>query len=157
MVATGVLLGNKVTESNTQTLTHTLWSLLNLLPSGENQRPHRHNSVALDLCVAGPTRGAYTLMGPELGKEVMMTGFSCALLDWVGFLCAYHCGSYSRVVSLALPAGPDGWVKDPIRVDWGAGGCFVTPPGWWHSHHNDSPEDAWVLPLQVRAAAKKEL
>lgn len=24
----------------------------------------------------------------------------------------------------------------------------VTPPGWWHSHHNTSTEDAWVLPLQ---------
>ena len=29
------------------------------------------------------------------------------------------------------------------------GGTFVTPPGWWHSHHNDSDEDAWVLPMQV--------
>lgn len=28
------------------------------------------------------------------------------------------------------------------------GGSFVTPPGWWHSHHNDSAEDAWVLPMQ---------
>lgn len=28
------------------------------------------------------------------------------------------------------------------------GGSFVTPPGWWHSHHNDSDEDAWVLPMQ---------
>ena len=24
----------------------------------------------------------------------------------------------------------------------------MTPPGWWHSHHNDSDEDAWVLPMQ---------
>lgn len=42
----------------------------------------------------------------------------------------------------------EGWVKDPIRLDWATGACFVTPPGWWHSHHNDSAEDAWVLPLQ---------
>lgn len=41
-----------------------------------------------------------------------------------------------------------GWVKNPIRLDWASGACFVTPPGWWHSHHNDSEEDAWVLPLQ---------
>ena len=41
-----------------------------------------------------------------------------------------------------------GWVKDPIRLDWASGACFVTPPGWWHSHHNDSEVDAWVLPLQ---------
>ena len=25
---------------------------------------------------------------------------------------------------------------------------FVTPPGWWHSHHNESDEVAWVLPMQ---------
>ena len=24
----------------------------------------------------------------------------------------------------------------------------VTPPGWWHSHHNESGESAWVLPIQ---------
>merc|ERR1712146_840497 len=40
----------------------------------------------------------------------------------------------------------DGWGKNPIRVDWATNGVFVTPPGWWHSHHNDSGEDAWVLP-----------
>ena len=38
-------------------------------------------------------------------------------------------------------------------MEWAAGGVFVTPPGWWHSHHNDSTEDAWVLPLQVRASS----
>ena len=106
----GILLGNKTTEANTKTLTHTLWSLLNLLPAGQKQRPHRHNSVALDLCVSAAPKGVYTLMGPELDEE--------------------------------------GWVKDPIRLDWATGACFVTPPGWWHSHHNDSGEDAWVLPLQ---------
>lgn len=49
----GVLLGNKATETGTKTLTHVLWSLLNELPPNNNQRPHRHNSVALDLCVSG--------------------------------------------------------------------------------------------------------
>merc|ERR1719330_1661982 len=28
------------------------------------------------------------------------------------------------------------------------GGVFITPPGWWHSHHNESDEQAWVLPVQ---------
>jgi gentisate 1,2-dioxygenase len=28
-----------------------------------------------------------------------------------------------------------------------AGGAFVRPPGWWHSHHNESDEDAIVLPV----------
>jgi hypothetical protein len=35
-------LGNKITEKNTKTLTHTLWSLLNLLPAGNKQRPHKY-------------------------------------------------------------------------------------------------------------------
>lgn len=106
----GVLLGNKITEQNTLTLTHTLWSLLNVIPPGDAQRPHRHNSVALDLCVNAASEGVYTLMGPELDAE--------------------------------------GWVKDPIRCDWKTGGVFTTPPGWWHSHHNESSEPAWVLPMQ---------
>jgi len=41
-----------------------------------------------------------------------------------------------------------GMVKDPIRCDWVTGAMFVTPPGWWHSHHNETDEDAWVLPMQ---------
>jgi gentisate 1,2-dioxygenase len=63
----GILLGNKITEDSTKTLTHTLWSLLNMLPAHDDQRPHRHNSVALDLCVSAPEgQDVYTLMGPEL-------------------------------------------------------------------------------------------
>ncbi len=41
-----------------------------------------------------------------------------------------------------------GNIIDPVRVDWQAGGVFVTPPGWWHSHHNESEYDAVVLPVQ---------
>lgn len=113
----GILLGNKSTEDNTKTLTHTLWSLLNVLPAGDAQRPHRHNSVALDLCVSASTAvnadgkaKVYTLMGPELDE--------------------------------------DGWVKDPVKCEWTTGSVFTTPPGWWHSHHNESDEAAWVLPMQ---------
>lgn len=42
----------------------------------------------------------------------------------------------------------DGNIIEPIRCDWTPGGVFVTPPGWWHSHHNESDETAWVLPMQ---------
>ena len=24
----------------------------------------------------------------------------------------------------------------------------MTPPGWWHSHHNLGDQEAWVLPIQ---------
>ena len=104
----GVLLGNAKC-AQTKTLTHVLWSLLNSIPSNSVQRPHRHNSVALDLCVAA-SPNVYTLMGREIDEN--------------------------------------GFIIDPIRCDWAPGGVFVTPPGWWHSHHNESGKTAWVLPIQ---------
>jgi len=112
----GILLGNKETDyfekggSGTLTLTPILWSLLNILPANQFQKPHRHNSVALDLCVFAKGNGVYTLMGPELDDQ--------------------------------------GQVKNPIKCEWETGSVFVTPPGWWHSHHNETDEDAWVLPVQ---------
>ena len=65
----GILLANKVTENSTKTLSHVLWSLLNTLPAKNAQRPHRHNSCAVDLCVSAPESGVYTLMGPELDES----------------------------------------------------------------------------------------
>ncbi len=44
--------------------------------------------------------------------------------------------------------GPDGELVDPVRMEWRSGAAFVTPPGWWHSHHNETDEEAWVLPVQ---------
>jgi len=39
-------------------------------------------------------------------------------------------------------------IVDPIRVDWEPGGAFVTPPGKWHSHHNETDRDAHLIPIQ---------
>ena len=39
-------------------------------------------------------------------------------------------------------------IIDPIRVDWVTGKAFVTPPGLWHSHHNESDEAAYIIPIQ---------
>eukprot|EP00854_Cymbomonas_tetramitiformis_P018444 gene18444-22009_t len=104
----GVLLGN-VACPETKTLTHVLWSLLNSIAAGQVQKPHRHNSIALDLAVSAQP-GVYTLMGQSLDAN--------------------------------------GEIVDPIRCDWTPGGVFVTPPGWWHAHYNESDEIAWVLPMQ---------
>ncbi|KAJ1451757.1 RmlC-like cupin domain-containing protein [Pelagophyceae sp. CCMP2097] len=108
----GVLLGNVATEETTMTLTHVLWSLLNSIGPKTIQRPHRHNSVALDLAVSAPLPAGqvYTLMGREIDKN--------------------------------------GDIINPIKCDWVNGSVFLTPPGWWHSHHNESNETAWVLPMQ---------
>jgi len=41
-----------------------------------------------------------------------------------------------------------GEIIEPIVAEWVSGGVFITPPGWWHSHHNEGEADAWVLPIQ---------
>jgi gentisate 1,2-dioxygenase len=104
----GILLANPDCPQ-TKTLTHSMWSLYNLLPARSKQKAHRHNSIAMDFAVKA-TEGVYTMIGPDLDS--------------------------------------DGNIINPIRANWVAGGAFVTPPGWWHSHHNDSDEDAIVLPVQ---------
>jgi len=46
--------------------------------------------------------------------------------------------------------GEDGWVhpEGMIKMQWQAGAVFTTPPGWWHSHHNETSQPALVLPVQ---------
>lgn len=107
----GVLLSNRqIVRLGINTLTHTMWSLLNVISGNTAQKPHRHNSIAIDLCVSAEENKVYTLMGKELNE--------------------------------------DGSVKDPIKRYWKANSIFITPPGWWHSHHNDSDNEAWVFPIQ---------
>jgi gentisate 1,2-dioxygenase len=42
----------------------------------------------------------------------------------------------------------DGTIADAERFDWEPHSVFVTPPGLWHSHHNESDTPAHVLPIQ---------
>jgi len=107
----GILLGN-VDTPQTRTITPTLWSLLNTIGAGQHQRPHKHNSVALDLAVVGSVSDGkvYTKMGRSIDEK--------------------------------------GELVQPIVAEWASGGVFITPPGWWHSHHNEGVADAWVLPIQ---------
>ena len=44
--------------------------------------------------------------------------------------------------------GEDGWIKNPHRENWVTGASFITPPGYWHSHHNETNDDAHVIPIQ---------
>jgi gentisate 1,2-dioxygenase len=96
-------------QALTLTITHVLWAMYGVVPPGAVQRPHRHQSVALDLIIdAAP--GCYTLVGRRLSD--------------------------------------DGEIVDPIRVEWEAGGAFITPPGLWHAHHNESDQPAHLVPVQ---------
>jgi gentisate 1,2-dioxygenase len=103
-----VLLANAA-QPQTLTVTHTLWAMFGLVPAGAVQRPHRHQSVALDL-VADCQPGCYTLVGSTVDAQ--------------------------------------GEIVDPERVDWEPGGAFVTPPGLWHAHYNESGSDAHIVPIQ---------
>ena len=103
-----VLLANSAQEQ-TLTITHVLWAMFGLLPVGQVQRPHRHQSVALDL-ILDCAPGCYSLVGPDLDER--------------------------------------GDIVDPIRVEWEAGGAFVTPPGLWHAHVNESGAPAHLIPVQ---------
>ena len=103
-----VLLANTATPQ-TLTVTHTLWAMLGVLPAGRVQRPHRHQSVAVDL-ILDCAPGCYSLIGSRLDG--------------------------------------DGHIVDPARVDWEPAGAFVTPPGLWHSHHNESGQPAHLVPVQ---------
>jgi gentisate 1,2-dioxygenase len=42
----------------------------------------------------------------------------------------------------------DDSIRNPRRIDWQSGGAFITPPGHWHSHVNESGAPAWLLPIQ---------
>lgn len=62
---------------------------------------------------------------------------------------AVAAGDAGKVYSLlGREIDADGKIVDPVRAEWESGGVFVTPPGWWHSHHNEGDSVAWVLPIQ---------
>jgi len=104
-----VLLAN-AGQPQSLTVTHVLWAMIGLLPAGQMQPAHRHQSVALDLVIDCPPAGCYTLVGERIDEH--------------------------------------GRILDATRVDWVAGGAFVTPPGKWHAHYNESGVDAHLIPVQ---------
>jgi len=67
----GILLSNKDTEIlGINTITPVLWALYNELPPKTTQKPHKHNSVALDLCImCSDSENVYTLMGETLDEN----------------------------------------------------------------------------------------
>ncbi|MFM0054825.1 cupin domain-containing protein [Paraburkholderia phytofirmans] len=103
-----VLMGN-ANFPQTRTVTHVLWAMFGIVPPNSMQKPHRHQSIALDF-IAGGKPGVYTLVGTELDES--------------------------------------GNIAHPTRVDWEAGMAFVTPPGYWHAHFNETDENAYVIPIQ---------
>ncbi len=103
-----VLLANRQFPQ-TLTVTHCLWAMFGIILPGTRQKPHRHQSVALDFVVEGRP-GVYTRVGGELEA--------------------------------------DGSIRAPARIDWVSSSAFVTPPGYWHEHVNESDGPAYILPIQ---------
>jgi gentisate 1,2-dioxygenase len=103
-----VLLAN-VNFPQTRTVTHTMWAMFGIVTADSQQKPHRHQSIALDFIVDCQP-GCYSLVGAELDEN--------------------------------------GDIVNPIRVDWEPGMAFVTPPGYWHAHFNESRSDAYLIPIQ---------
>ena len=52
-------------QTRTLTITHVLWAMYGVVPAGAVQKPHRHQSVALDLIIDAPP-GCFTLVGRTL-------------------------------------------------------------------------------------------
>lgn len=42
----------------------------------------------------------------------------------------------------------EGLIRSPKRIDWESGGAFITPPGLWHAHVNESGRTARLMPIQ---------
>jgi gentisate 1,2-dioxygenase len=103
-----ILLGNRHFPL-TRTITHTMWAMFGIVEPRSFQKPHRHQSIALDLIV-DCKKGCYTLVGTELDVR-------------------------NEIVA-------------PARIDWEPGLAFVTPPGYWHAHYNETDGPAHVIPLQ---------
>merc|ERR1711862_232341 len=62
---------------------------------------------------------------------------------------AVSSGQQGKVYTLlGRQLSKNGTIVHPMRAEWQSGGVFVTPPGWWHSHHNEGSVPAWVLPVQ---------
>jgi gentisate 1,2-dioxygenase len=59
-----------------------------------------------------------------------------------------YCVSGKGYTLLSKTINEDGSLKDPIRINWQSGMVFVTPPGWWHSHHSTDSEPGYIFPVQ---------
>jgi gentisate 1,2-dioxygenase len=42
----------------------------------------------------------------------------------------------------------EGEIINPRRVDWKPFSSFITPPGYWHAHFNESSSEAHFIPMQ---------
>jgi gentisate 1,2-dioxygenase len=54
-------------------------------------------------------------------------------------------GCYTLVGSRISAKGD---ILNSTKVDWKPYSAFITPPGYWHAHYNESSKEAHLIPLQ---------
>ncbi|NCY02119.1 MAG: cupin [Planctomycetia bacterium] len=121
---------------------------------------------ALDAVIRDPASGQANRLSVLLGHRLFPRTMTITHVIWAMYGClpvaavqAPH-RHQSVAVDLVVDARPgcytmvgrslgaDGRIKDGERFDWEPHGVFVTPPGLWHSHHNESGFPAHILPIQ---------
>jgi gentisate 1,2-dioxygenase len=129
---------------------------------------YRHDAIqaALDAVLNDPKSRSANRLSVLLGnnrfpREMTITHVLWAMFGIlpVGAVQAPH-RHQSVAVDLIVDAQPgcytvvgsrlaaDGSIADGERFDWEPHSVFVTPPGLWHSHHNESGQLAHILPIQ---------
>lgn len=120
----------------------------------------------LDTIIRDPSSAMANRLSVLLGSRLFPQTMTITHVMWamfgllpVGAVQAPH-RHQSVAIDLVVDAKPgcytlvgksldkEGRVAEGQRFDWHPGSVFVTPPGLWHSHHNESGFPAHVLPIQ---------
>lgn len=121
---------------------------------------------ALEAVVRDPSSAGANRLSVLLGNRLFPQTMTITHVMWamfgllpVGAVQAPH-RHQSVAVDLVVDAKPGcytmvgptlddhGRVADGRRFEWQPHSVFVTPPGLWHSHHNESGYPAHILPIQ---------
>ncbi|MDA1038858.1 MAG: cupin [Planctomycetota bacterium] len=129
---------------------------------------YRHEAIreALDAVVCDPESARANRLSVLLGNHLFPQSMTVTHVLWamfgilpVGVVQPPH-RHQSVAVDLVVDAKPgcytmvgpqlaaDGSIADGERFDWEPHSVFITPPGLWHSHHNESGHPAHILPIQ---------
>jgi gentisate 1,2-dioxygenase len=129
---------------------------------------YRHSAIreALDAVMHDPESRKANRLSVLLGNHLFPREMTVTHVLWamfgilpVGVVQAPHRHQSVAVdfVVNALPGcytmvgsklAADGSIANGERFDWEPHSVFVTPPGLWHSHHNESGQPAHILPIQ---------
>jgi gentisate 1,2-dioxygenase len=121
---------------------------------------------ALDAVIHDPSSASANRLSVLLGNRLFPQTMTITHVLWamfgllpVGAVQAPH-RHQSVAVDLVVDCKPgcytmvgrtldaEGRVANGQRFDWHPHAVFVTPPGLWHSHHNESGHPAHILPIQ---------